>query len=800
MSSYLRGWRVLMSTAALITCFTTYAAAQHENHYTPASPAVAELSGRILCTDGQPLPGAVVQVLRPGAAVQPVASALSDPAGRFRVRVSSGSYTMRVSYLGHTTLATAMTVAESDRQRNLGDVRLEISAVEMAAVVAVAKKEAVRLQAGTVSYDVASKGLATTGTVAGMLRNIPGLALDASGNIILRGNAGVLVLVNGQRTSLTGDALAAFLKQMPASAVEKIEVNTSPSATVDAESSGGVINFVFTGKNTDDATPAYHITASGATARQFVGTAAYSGSLAQLKFDALYSASSLRPHTSSRSVREQFLGDGVRSLSIQDSHADARHSLHNLLTGGTVQLNPDHQLTLRGSYSWMRGAFDNATAFEDLPVRNSTVTQSTLLHTMPNTDVSLGWTYGAAAGGGTRLSSELRFANGSQNFRGRYADRNADAFLLTEMTSKQRDLAFRTNGSFGAFGYRLEVGYQGQTRRVEANNHIDRTGVAEHEKFAHAEDIHGLYLSAGRSLGFAFLTAGLRAELTHTSLAIDGAVTGDDAARLFPSASLHWPHEGTGETDYQIAYSRRTERPDAAALNPYSMGEDDMNSFIGNPRLSPEMTDQLEFSAVRHWNHASVQVAPYLRYTREPIRAIKAVTTSGRATTSLLNLDYARAAGVDFTIRGHVSDHISAMISTNVFYGSTRGAAIAADGIYADMRANVDVQIAPTTTLQLYAYRRSAQPIEQGMMEGVWNSDVAIVHRFGVDQRGTLALRLSDPFDTDLIAFEVGDPAFSQRSTRKVTTRMVSFSLSWAVGNGSGEVLEKKPEKPPRIF
>jgi outer membrane receptor protein involved in Fe transport len=795
------GARVLLIAAALSTLSIDPLIAQHENHTVPVAPATpVDVTGIILCADGPQLPGAVIQVYRSNQA-QPVASALSDQTGRFRVRVPHGSYTVRVTYLGHASAAAALVIEAPTRQLTMEPLRLQVNAVELEALVAVAGKERVRLQTGAVTYDVKGSAAGTTGTVAEALRNVPGLEIDATGSITLRGNSGVLVLLNGRRTSLKGDALIAFLKQMPAAALEKIEVVATPSAQQEADGNAGVVNLQFSAGDAEPATDAFAFSLSAASARQFMGALSRTGAVGRLNWEGLYSVSSLRPHTSTETERINALNTATANTSVQTSHADARHTLHSILTGAAWRIDGEQQLHGRFGYSWMRGAFDNSTAFDERPNAGVAFMRSSLEHTMPNADASLGWSLRSDRTRHLRFDAELRYARAGEAFNGRYAEADGSLFLHTDMSAQRTESTGKLDGAVDLGQHRIQFGYFGQTRTIEADYLADRADMSSQGQFAHRQDVHALYGTVAHALRTTFLTAGVRAERTSGSVELNNAGR-DVAARwqLFPSLSLHWPHESSRSTEYQLSYARRITRPDATALNPYSMGEDDMNSFIGNPLLQPEIADQMELSMVRHGAVMTVQLAPYLRYVSQPVRPIKAVTESGRATTSLQNLRDARSAGVDISVKSRVGDAVAMVLSSNVSYAETRGAQLQSAGLYTSLRGTMDVRVGPATSLQFYGSRRSAQTIEQGEMDAAWTSDIAVLHRFGGADQGIVTLRVSDPFNTDRIAFRVGDATFTQRSERKITTRMLLLSMSWAVGGARAPETPHTAEKTPQIF
>ena len=89
------------------------------------------------------------------------------------------------------------------------------------------------------SYSTKNMTTASGGTSIDVLRNVPSVEVDGSNNVSLRGNANVVVQINGRASPLKGEQLGNFLAQLPASAVTRVEVATNPSAKHDPEGTAG---------------------------------------------------------------------------------------------------------------------------------------------------------------------------------------------------------------------------------------------------------------------------------------------------------------------------------------------------------------------------------------------------------------------------------------------------------------------------------------------------------------------------------------------------------------------------------
>jgi hypothetical protein len=277
------------------------AAAQHEHHGVPAASALVLLTGTVHGAEGTALKGAIVKLFHEsGPGRHLVATSVTDAAGRFSVRSGAGTYTLAIDHLGHAPHRQQVTIAAVPL--SVGSVRLQSIPQMLEALTTSAERDAVHLRSGATIVD-ARASAAAGGSIADLLRTVPGLELDADGRLGIRGSTSVLVLMNGRRIPLTGGALVAFLRQMPASALERIEAGTAASARQDANGAAGVVNLVFR----DDGarrTGMRAMAGSMGTEDHYMGSVAATGNAGDLlSWDAMYSLSGMRPRTDSRTSR-----------------------------------------------------------------------------------------------------------------------------------------------------------------------------------------------------------------------------------------------------------------------------------------------------------------------------------------------------------------------------------------------------------------------------------------------------------------------------------------------------------------
>ncbi|HEX6064648.1 MAG TPA: TonB-dependent receptor, partial [Longimicrobiales bacterium] len=655
---------------------------------------------------------------------------------------------------------------------------------------------AVRLRSGATVVD-ARASAAAGGSIADLLRTVPGIDFDADGRISMRGSTSVLVLIDGRRSALTGDALATFLRQMPATALARIEAGTPASARHAAEGAG-VVNLVFR----DDAvrrTARRSVAASIATQDHYMGSAALSGDVGDLlSWDAMYSLSGMRPRTNSKTARWSVVPGDLDLHTDEDSRARAQHRLHSILAGAAIKPTSSTSLALRGTYSWMEGEYQNRSAFvytNTAGDRGTSATSSILEHVIPSAELSAVATVDR---GRVRFTSEARTGSVDEDFSGDFNDDVAGySYISTVMSARQRDYVLRNDLSFRFPGINLDVGQESQFRTITAAHDATHFNATLSQAYRHEMQLHAGYLTAHRAIGGMRGEAGLRMEADRTDIELENNST-RTALRFFPSISGEW-NDARRALVYRIAYGRRINRPGAEMLNPFSMGEDDMNEIIGNPSLLPEVSDQVEFGIERHGSRWTLQLTPFHRWTRDPIRPLKTATASGRSTITLENLERTRATGAEGSVRARVTDGTVVTLVGSVSHMETIADAFRSSGVYATARVTVDLQLAANTTAQLYAYRRSAQVIEQGEVLPSFTSELALTQRL-VGNRGRVTVRLSDPLRSDRVEFRIADATFTEESRRRTVRPLLSVFMSYAVGGVPREDAPVRPEGPARIF
>ena len=212
----------------------------------PGAAGPGEIRGKLVdSTTGHAVTTGSVSVRRAGDTAF-VSGALPKEDGSFRIDgLRPGRYTLRVRAIGFAPLLrNDVAITPQQPIVELGAIGLKVVAAKLDATQTLAEREDVVLAPDRTNYSVKNMPAASGGTAIDVLRNIPLVEVDGSNNVSLRGNANVVIQINGRSTPLKGDQLGAFLAQLPANTLKNVEVATNPSAKDDPEGTAGIINII----------------------------------------------------------------------------------------------------------------------------------------------------------------------------------------------------------------------------------------------------------------------------------------------------------------------------------------------------------------------------------------------------------------------------------------------------------------------------------------------------------------------------------------------------------------------------
>jgi hypothetical protein len=207
----------------------------------PAQAKTFSVSGKVIDKDTkEPLEYATV-VLK-NIKDNKLSGGITDGKGEFFIKIAGGTYDISVEFISFKTVNFKNTTIDKDIK--LGTVILSEDGQVLDEVNIIPEKSTVDIRLDKKIYNVGKDMTVKGGSVSDVLDNVPSVSVDVEGAVSLRGNENVRILIDGKPSSLVGLDGASALRQLPADAIERVEVITSPSARYDAEGTAGIINII----------------------------------------------------------------------------------------------------------------------------------------------------------------------------------------------------------------------------------------------------------------------------------------------------------------------------------------------------------------------------------------------------------------------------------------------------------------------------------------------------------------------------------------------------------------------------
>jgi ferric enterobactin receptor len=777
----------------------------------PPAAGPGEIRGTVVDAESSaPVPSASVEVWSTADSAL-VAGAIARPNGTFVIQgLRPGTYQLRVSMMGFGPQRTApITIAAASPRANAGSIGLSRRAVTLAAVEVTAEASAISIAPDRNTYSARDVAPAAT-SASEVLENVPSVQVDSDGKVSLRGNENVVVQINGRPSPIRGEQLGGYLRQLPANTLERVEVIPNPSARHDPEGMAGIINIVL--KQNVDLGLSGGLSLAASTADRYTGSGNLGYQQGPATFFVSYGFNSDDQVMAGVNDRTR-LGAQKTPLSFTEQdlsgdHGNFGHNLNATLDyrlGERDVLSNGLMLNLRGETDESLSAYSELNGTRALLDAYERVRDSRADNWMA--DYTLAWKR-TLEPQRHELSAEVRFSRNQEDDRTILwrqptsgaaqldAERNETdgrSDQLTAQADYTRTLAERT---------KLETGYKGTARWIDRDFSVSvdplGTGAWVRGELSNAlefdETVNAVYGVLSHGTGKFELQGGLRAEYAtrEFSLADADERFPYEYASLFPSALASY---SLGEnTQVKASYSRRIRRPGTQELNPFPVFFDLQNVFLGNPELSPEYTDAVELGLQHSGRLGNVQLSPFYRHTSDVIRIVvnTADSVAGREATSVSfkNLDTGNSWGADLNGTLRVGQRFNGLAAFNVFKMVTEGgsseSSLSSDAVTWSARVNGTLNVTPRTALSAAYFYRAPMNIEGGRFDAMSFINLAVRQKMYND-RMTLSLRVTDPFNTQRFRIQAGDDNIIQLTERSFTSRAVHFGVQYNFG------------RPPRV-
>lgn len=182
----------------------------------------AEIVGTVIDSTGTTLPGANVVLLRTSDSLL-TAFGTTDDKGVFRMQeVAPGDYLLRASFIGFERPDQPLKITPDDQYFGLGELKMYPAGFFLGGVEVTADRIPIQMRGDTMLYDAGAFGVSENAVVEDLLRRLPGMTVDASGQITWRGKPISEVMINGK--PFFGGNTTLLTQNLDAKAVKNIQV------------------------------------------------------------------------------------------------------------------------------------------------------------------------------------------------------------------------------------------------------------------------------------------------------------------------------------------------------------------------------------------------------------------------------------------------------------------------------------------------------------------------------------------------------------------------------------------------
>jgi outer membrane receptor protein involved in Fe transport len=758
-----------------------------------ASELEISITGKIFdAYTNQPLEYATV-ILK-NTETQKISGGITDEKGMFDIKTPKGTYEISAEYISFKSKKYPR--QNITKNLDLGTIKLSEDTASLNEVVIIAEKTTVDIRLDKKIFNIGKDLSIRGGNASDVLGNVPSVQVDVEGTVSLRGNENVTILIDGRPSALVGMNGAEALRQIPAEAIEKIEVITSPSARYDAEGTAGILNIILrknklTGFNgslqLDLGIPERVGTAFNANWRTkkwnlFTNTGfRYNTTPGSSFSDVDY----LQPSaTNAKVIEKRKFGRLGRSLFT--SFGAEYYLTKNSSIIGNIVLNSgnDDDVNTNDIERFnVSGGINEATFRKENESEEEKRIQYTLDYVNNFNDE------------GEKLSINLQYSTEVEDALNNITEVDTQVNVLNDLEQVienqnenrgllQIDYVYPVGEDI-----QYEAGYRGNYRAIfnsfylaerqdfESNGPLV-PDVDLNNSFNYKEYVNAAYFQYGQKFSKISLLAGLRYEYTSIEIAQQTITTKDKRTygNLFPTVNLGFEFKD-GE-NITLGYNRRIRRPRGRSLNPFPSRSSESNLYSGNVDLNPVITDAVDLGYLKRWDKFTLSTAVYYNRSEDNWERIQEntgeITDNGDPVTNRfpINLSTEERVGVEFTLNFRPFKAWNINSDFNLFK-------VTSDGDYTNLttnatqnfdfentaffiRLNQKITLPAKIDLQINTNYRGPRQNVQTKSKGVFSMNLAASKDL-FNERASLSLNFSDVFNSSISQRTTNLPGFLEQ-------------------------------------
>ncbi len=800
----------------LLSCFTVAGAAHAQQRGGMEGPpqrdggTSTEISGSVVDGETKEFIETASVAVHSAADSSLITGAITNADGLFSIEgVRPGRYYVKISFVGYVSETLSDVALEPGRmQADLGEIELRPDAQLLDEVVVEGARDFMEVGIDKTVYNTRDQLVTAGGSASDVLQEIPSVEVDIDGNISLRGNQNVAVLINGRPSSMTGEALVSFLQGLPANAVERVEVIPNPSAKHEPDGMSGILNIEL--RKDQDRGLGGSVTAGAGTQGTYNTSGSVNFQQGKISTFANYGFRHNERKMGGQWLRENRAVDPM-SIVDQDDIGQGGGDSHNLNATVDYSLSDKNTLSFSTVLSIRGGEQDGLNAYrvlgEDRELTSRYSRERLGDRSDFNQDYRLSFDRIIDAGR-HELSAEIRYDARDGLNESVYTQQDldldgtpADDTPLRQRTDQSQDggnAAFQVDYERPLGTGRFEAGYKGTLRNLDSrftSEEFDYTvdrfvrDDALMNTFNYQENLHATYGIVHQELGRFGAQVGVRLEQALTTF--DLTTTNDrfenDYFSIFPSAFVTYQLQESeaGRKQLKLSYSKRVNRPNTWQLNPFDDMQNPLSRREGNPYLSPEYVHAMEASYIQFSGPASLTLTPYYRKTVNEIRWHEYMNDDGVSIVTFENFASSDSWGAEAIGTLRLSDRLNAHGNFNAFRMRTDGSNVESglgnDSWGWSARGNATINVQEGLSLQLSYFYRAPMDIENGRIGSFSMVNLGVRQQL-LDERASLSLQVRDPFDTMGMNTMRETDRFYQESFRSFNARQANLTFTYKFG------------------
>jgi len=728
------------------------------------------LQGKIIEKDTkQPLEYATIVLQQ--VKTKKLSGGITNALGKFSFEVQPGTYNISFEFIGFKKVIIKN--KKIDKDQNFGIIGLAPDAQSLDEVEVIAEKSTVEIKLDKKIYNVGRDMTVKGGTASDVLENVPSVTVDQDGTISLRGNDNVTIFINGKPSALAGFNGSDALRQLPAEAIQKVEVITSPSARYDAEGTGGIINIILRRSKLKGFNGSTQITLGNPDRAGINANLNYRTKKFNLFTNSAYD---YRNSPGSSTIRQENLLNNTGEHFLDEDRRFARENNSvNSLVGMEYYLSKKSSIT--GSVFYRKSGRKNNTFnssnkfFTDRTLSASSKRNEKTKRDDATTEYSLNYTKKFKKTDhklslDTKLDESTQFSDGSiiENNTFPNTDLIDQEFITTDVYRRnlllQGDYVLPIKKDS-----RFELGFKSNFNTITTNYELDTLNSAGirisdanfSNLLSYRQNVHAIYSQFGSKIKKISFLFGLRMEITDAKIRLVTTNENFDKnyTELFPT--INFNYELSDKENITIGYNRRIRRPRSRFINPFPTRSSATNLFSGNPDINPSFTSSYEIGYLNKLTKLTLSSSIYYSYTTDNFTFVSEET--GDFTTDgipiiirkPINLSTEARYGLEFSLNYNPSRKWRINSSFNLFRqlirGDFNGRNFDADNTSWFTRMSSKVTLPAAIDFQTTLFYRGPSKTAQNERNGIFSTNISF-SKDVLKKKGTFTLNVSDLFNS----------------------------------------------------